>query len=38
VALIDVLGRIKDNLVVQEEVACEARDGADQAAAAAPGK
>ena len=38
VALIDVLGRIKDNLVVQEEVACDSRDGPDQAAAAAPGK
>jgi len=38
VALIDVLGRIKENLVVQEEVACESRDGPDQAAAAAPGE
>jgi MarR family transcriptional regulator for hemolysin len=39
VALIDVLGRIKDNLVLQEEVACDqSRDGSEEAPAAAPGK
>ena len=39
IALIDVLGRIKDNLVLQEEVACDqSRDGSEEVAAAAPGK
>lgn len=38
VALIEVLGRIKDNLVLQEEVACDSREGSEAAGAAAPGK
>jgi MarR family transcriptional regulator, transcriptional regulator for hemolysin len=39
VALIEVLGRIKDNLVLQEEVACDqSRDGSEAAGAAVPGK
>lgn len=38
-ALIEVLGRIKDNLVLQEEVACgQPRDGSEEAPAAGPGK
>jgi MarR family transcriptional regulator for hemolysin len=38
-ALIDVLGRIKDNLVLQEEVACDQPgDGYLEALASAPGK
>jgi MarR family transcriptional regulator, transcriptional regulator for hemolysin len=38
-ALIDVLARIKDNLVLQEEVACDqSRDGSEEVPAAAPGK
>jgi DNA-binding MarR family transcriptional regulator len=39
VALVDVLGRIKDNLVLQEEVACDqSRDGSEEAQPAPPGK
>jgi MarR family transcriptional regulator, transcriptional regulator for hemolysin len=38
-ALIDMLGRIKDNLVLQEEVACDqSGDGYQEALASAPGK
>jgi DNA-binding MarR family transcriptional regulator len=38
-ALIEVLGRIKDNLVLQEEVACgPPRDGSEEVPAAGPGK
>jgi DNA-binding MarR family transcriptional regulator len=39
VALIDVLARIKDNLVLQEEVACDqSREDPEEAPAPAPGK